>query len=519
MKPGKFDATVLTFGFAFLYIPIIILVIYSFNESRLVTVWGGFSLKWYAQLWSNEGLMSAAWVTARVGLLSATFGTVLGTLAALALVRYGRFPGRLLFSGMVYAPLVMPEVITGLSLLLLFVSLGIDRSLMTVTIAHTTFTMCYVAIVVQSRLLTFDTSLEEAALDLGSPPVKTFFKITLPLIMPAVVSGWMLAFTLSLDDLVIASFTTGPGATTLPIKIYSQVRLGVTPEINAVCSILIGLVTIGVIVASITTKRRELQRQRDEHVAAQAACRSLAQRTFAPFEMICRRQGDGGEHRVRPGAADEETQGRKVLVPCPVAGGKFGGKRERVIGIGNDAGDRQRFVATGKAGLQHFGGSVREACTVVEPVIGHRSLAAGAQLEIGTRPGQIADRCHIDAGQCAALRSEGEGAGHGGKAWRPARLAGFQRKIHRSLAARHRAGDCKMVGDGGEIGIPDRQRQIAAAGETAAGSDEACSQVAALKRRVGNVELCRLAGCEDAGSHVAQFEGGQVGAIGRQRQV
>lgn len=270
MKPGKFDATILTLGFAFLYIPIVILVIYSFNESKLVTVWGGFSLKWYREMWSNEGLMSAAWVTARVGLMSATIGTVLGTLAALALVRYGRFPGRLLFSGMVYAPLVMPEVITGLSLLLLFVALGIDRSLLTVTIAHTTFTMCYVAIVVQSRLLTFDMSLEEAALDLGCPPVKTFFKITLPLIMPAVISGWMLAFTLSLDDLVIASFTTGPGATTLPIKIYSQVRLGVTPEINAVCSILIGLVTIGVIIASITTKRHELQRQRDEHVAAQA---------------------------------------------------------------------------------------------------------------------------------------------------------------------------------------------------------------------------------------------------------
>ncbi|MCL6705451.1 ABC transporter permease subunit [Pseudomonas sp. R2.Fl] len=269
MKPGKFDATFLTLGFAFLYIPIVILVVYSFNESKLVTVWGGFSLKWYASLWHNEGLMDAAWVTLRVGLLSATLGTVLGTLAALALVRYGRFPGRMLFSGMVYAPLVMPEVITGLSLLLLFVAIGIDRGLLTVTIAHTTFTMCYVAIVVQSRLLTFDMSLEEAAQDLGCPPVKTFFKITLPLILPAVISGWMLAFTLSLDDLVIASFATGPGATTLPIKIYSQVRLGVTPEINAVCSILIGLVTIGVIIASITMKRRELQRQRDEHFAAQ----------------------------------------------------------------------------------------------------------------------------------------------------------------------------------------------------------------------------------------------------------
>ncbi|MBO3758920.1 ABC transporter permease [Ciceribacter sp. L1K22] len=269
MKPGKFDATFLTIGFAFLYIPIVILVIYSFNESKLVTVWGGFSLKWYASLWSNQGLMDAAWITAQVGLLSATLGTVLGTMAALTLVRYGRFPGRMLFSGMVYAPLVMPEVITGLSLLLLFVAVGLDRGLMTVIIAHTTFTMCYVAIVVQSRLLTFDMSLEEAAQDLGCPPVKTFFKITLPLILPAVISGWMLAFTLSLDDLVIASFTTGPGATTLPIKIYSQVRLGVTPEINAVCSILIGFVTIGVIIASITTKQREQQRQRDEHYAAQ----------------------------------------------------------------------------------------------------------------------------------------------------------------------------------------------------------------------------------------------------------
>ncbi|NKN34738.1 ABC transporter permease [Agrobacterium sp. a22-2] len=270
MKPGKFDATVLTLGFAFLYIPIIILVIYSFNDSKLVTVWGGFSLKWYSQMWSNDGLMSAAWVTLRVGLLSASLGTVLGTLTALALVRFNKFPGRLLFSGMVYAPLVMPEVITGLSLLLLFVAIGLDRSLLTVTIAHTTFTMCYVAIVVQSRLLTFDRSLEEAALDLGCPPVKTFFKITLPLILPAVISGWMLAFTLSLDDLVIASFTTGPGATTLPIKIYSQVRLGVTPEINAVCTILIAIVTVGVIIASITTKRHELQRQRDEHFAAAA---------------------------------------------------------------------------------------------------------------------------------------------------------------------------------------------------------------------------------------------------------
>lgn len=268
MKPSRFDPVILTFGFAFLYVPILILVIYSFNDSKLVTVWGGFSLHWYSAIWSNQSLMDAAWVTLRVGLVSATLGTVLGTMAALALVRFGRFRGRMLFSGMVYAPLVMPDVITGLSLLLLFVAMGVDRGIVTITLAHTSFTMCYVAIVVQSKLVVFDRSLEEAALDLGCPPVKTFFRITLPLILPAVVSGWMLAFTLSLDDLVIASFTTGPGATTLPIKIYSQVRLGVTPEINAVCTILISIVTLGVIIASIGTKRRELQRQRDEQIAA-----------------------------------------------------------------------------------------------------------------------------------------------------------------------------------------------------------------------------------------------------------
>ena len=267
MKTSRFDPVVLTIGFAFLYIPILLLVIFSFNASKLVTVWGGFSTHWYAQMWQNQGLMDAAWITLRVGVLSATVATVLGTLAALALTRFVRFPGRMLFSGMIYAPIVMPEVITGLSMLLLFVAINIDRGFWTVMIAHTTFTMCYVAIVVQSRLVTFDRSLEEAALDLGCPPVKTFFKITLPLILPAVIAGWMLAFTLSLDDLVIANFNTGPGATTLPIKIYSQVRLGVTPEINAACTILIGLVTIGVIIASLMTKRAEVQRQRDERAA------------------------------------------------------------------------------------------------------------------------------------------------------------------------------------------------------------------------------------------------------------
>jgi putrescine transport system permease protein len=267
MKTSRFDPVVLTLGFAFLYIPILLLVIFSFNASKLVTVWGGFSTHWYVQMWQNQGLMDAAWITIRVALLSATIATALGTLAALALTRFMRFPGRMLFSGMIYAPIVMPEVITGLSMLLLFVAIGVDRGFWTVMIAHTTFTMCYAAIVVQSRLVTFDRSLEEAALDLGCPPVKTFFKITLPLILPAVIAGWMLAFTLSLDDLVIANFNTGPGATTLPIKIYSQVRLGVTPEINAACTILIGFVTVAVIIASIMTKRSEVQRQRDERAA------------------------------------------------------------------------------------------------------------------------------------------------------------------------------------------------------------------------------------------------------------
>lgn len=264
---GRFNVAALVLGFAFLYLPIVLLVIYSFNESRLVTVWAGFSTRWYVSLLSNRGLMEAAWVTARIAFISATVATVLGTMAAVALTRYTRFRGRLLFSGMVFAPLVMPEVITGLSLLLLFVAIGLDRGFMTVTLAHITFSMCFVAVVVQSRLVSFDRSLEEAAMDLGATPMRAFFQVTLPIILPAVISGWMLAFTLSLDDLVIASFTSGPGATTLPMKIYSQVRLGVTPEINAVCTILIGVVTIGVIAASITNKRRELRRRREELLA------------------------------------------------------------------------------------------------------------------------------------------------------------------------------------------------------------------------------------------------------------
>ncbi|MBY3135267.1 ABC transporter permease subunit [Rhizobium leguminosarum] len=271
LKWTRFNIFSVTLGFAFLYLPIVLLVIFSFNESKLVTVWGGFSTKWYVSLLSNQGLLDAAWVTIRVGLLSATVATILGTMAALTLVRYTRFRGRMLFSGMIYAPLVMPDVITGLSLLLLFVAIGFDRGFWTITLAHTTLTMCFVAVVVQSRLLSFDQSIEEAAQDLGAPPVRTFFEITLPIIAPAVLSGWILAFTLSLDDLVIASFTSGPGATTLPMRIYSQVRLGVTPEINAVCTILIAIVTVGVICASVVTKRREIQRQRDERAAAAGA--------------------------------------------------------------------------------------------------------------------------------------------------------------------------------------------------------------------------------------------------------
>ncbi len=263
-----FNITALVLGFAFLYIPILLLVLYSFNASRLVTVWAGFSTQWYGALLENEQLLDAVWVTLRVAFLSSVVATVLGTMAALALTRYGRFRGRTLFSGMTYAPLVMPEVITGLSLLLLFVAIGFERGFWTITLAHITFTMCFVAVVVQSRLVTFDRALEEAALDLGCPPLKTFFTITLPLILPAVLSGFMLAFTLSMDDLVIASFTTGPGATTLPMRIYSQVRLGVTPEINAICTILIGIVALAVVIASAFAKSHEARHKRDEQAAA-----------------------------------------------------------------------------------------------------------------------------------------------------------------------------------------------------------------------------------------------------------
>lgn len=256
---GRFNswhATSLVLGILFLYTPIVLLVIYSFNESRLVTVWGGFSTKWYAALLDNDGLKNAAWVTLKLAFAASTIAAVLGTFAGLALARFGRFRGRTLFSGMIYAPLLMPEVITGLSLLLMFVAIGLDRGFVTLTIAHVTFTMCYVAVVVQARMHQMDRSIEEAALDLGCTPLRAFVTVTLPLIAPAVLAGWLLSFTLSLDDLVIASFTSGPGATTLPMKIYSSVRLGVSPEINAVSTILIGLVATGVLIASLINRRR-----------------------------------------------------------------------------------------------------------------------------------------------------------------------------------------------------------------------------------------------------------------------
>jgi putrescine transport system permease protein len=253
-KLSPFNITALALGLAFLYLPIAILVIYSFNASRLVTVWGGWSTRWYTEFFNDRAMLDAAWMSFRVGAVSATAATILGTLAALALSRGARFRGRGLFSSMLYAPLVMPEVIIGLSLLLLFVALDAERGVWTVTIAHTTLTMCFVATVVQSRLNALDLSLEEAAMDLGCDPVGAFVAVTLPLILPSIAAGWMLAFTLSLDDLVIASFTTGPGSATLPIRIYSEVRLGVKPEINAICTLVIGLIAAVIVVASLVSR-------------------------------------------------------------------------------------------------------------------------------------------------------------------------------------------------------------------------------------------------------------------------
>ncbi len=273
---STFVLTMLVFGFAFLYGPIFSLIIFSFNKSKLVTVWGGFSTKWYGELIRNDQIIEAALLSLRIAVVNATFAVALGTLAGMALARFGRFRGRTLFSGMVTAPLVMPEVITGLSLLLLFVSLEqlvgwpSGRGITTITIAHSTFSMAYVAIIVQSRLAGLDESIEEAALDLGARPAKVFFFITLPIISPALVSGWLLAFTMSLDDLVIASFVSGPGSSTLPMVIFSKVRLGVSPEVNALATIIVLLVTVGIVAAGWITSRQEKARERDVQQALSA---------------------------------------------------------------------------------------------------------------------------------------------------------------------------------------------------------------------------------------------------------
>ncbi len=265
MKKTSWFVTIATaLGFAFLYIPIISLIIFSFNESKLVTVWSGFSTKWYGKLLQDPQILGAAWISLKIAFISASLAVILGTLAAFVLVRFRRFTGKRLMSGMITAPLVMPDVIIGLSLLLLFISMEsifgwpAGRGMTTIIIAHTTFAMAYVAIVVQSRLVDMDESLEEAALDLGAKPARVFFDITLPMISPALVSGWLLSFTLSLDDLVIASFVSGPGASTLPMVIFSKVRLGVSPDINALATIIIVIVAIGVVIASTQMKPKKV---------------------------------------------------------------------------------------------------------------------------------------------------------------------------------------------------------------------------------------------------------------------
>jgi putrescine transport system permease protein len=263
-------------GFAFFYIPILSMIFFSFNKSRLATVWGGFSTEWYWKLFANKQVINAAILSLEIALVSATIATILGTMAGIALARFRRFRGRTLFSGFVTAPLIMPEVITGISMLMLFILMGQyigwpgKRGFTTVTIAHITFSMTFVTTIVQSRLSSMDISIEEAAMDLGSKPWEVLKDVTLPIIMPAIMSGWLLAFTISLDDVVITNFTTGPGATTLPILIWSKVKLGVTPDINALASIVIILVGICVGIAGIIMNRAEKRRERDIHLATAA---------------------------------------------------------------------------------------------------------------------------------------------------------------------------------------------------------------------------------------------------------
>ncbi len=266
----------LCFGFAFFYIPIISMIFFSFNKSRLATVWGGFSTQWYGKLFQNDQIMNAALLSLQIALVSATIATVLGTMAGIALARFRRFRGRTVFSGFVTAPLIMPEVITGISMLMLFILMAQwigwpgKRGFTTVTIAHITFSMTYVTTIIQSRLSSADISVEEAAMDLGARPWQVLKDITLPIISPAILSGWLLAFTISLDDVVISNFTTGPGATTLPILVWSKVKLGVTPDINALATLIILVVSTGVVAAGIIMHRAESRRERDIQLAFKA---------------------------------------------------------------------------------------------------------------------------------------------------------------------------------------------------------------------------------------------------------
>jgi putrescine transport system permease protein len=272
-----FSRTLLVFGLVFLYVPILSMVVFSFNNSRLVTVWDSANsptLKWYSALMSNDQILGAAWLSIQIAMIAATGAVILGTLAGVTLTRFGPFRGRALLAGMTTAPLVMPEVITGLSLLLLFVALeqtiGWPKGggAVTITLAHITFCMAYVTVVVQSRLVGFDESLEEAAMDLGARPAKVFFRITLPLIVPALVSGWLLAFTLSWDDLVISQFVAGPGSSTLPMVIFSKVRLGVSPDVNALATIMVLIVASGIVASSIWMRYQNKRRERDMRLAA-----------------------------------------------------------------------------------------------------------------------------------------------------------------------------------------------------------------------------------------------------------
>jgi putrescine transport system permease protein len=278
-RRGIFSRTALVLGLVFLYVPILSMIVYSFNNSRLVTVWDAAhspTLKWYGVLLSDAEVLDAAWLSLRVAVCAATAASILGTLAGMALARFGAFRGRSLLVGMTTAPIVMPEVISGLSLLLLFVALeqiiGWPRGMgaLTITLAHISFCMAYVTVVIQSRLAGFDESLEEAAQDLGARPVKVFWRITLPLILPAVLAGWLLAFTLSWDDLVISQFVAGPGSSTLPMVIFSKVRLGVSPDVNALATLLVSLVVSGVVVATLWMRHRQRRRERDLQLAAAA---------------------------------------------------------------------------------------------------------------------------------------------------------------------------------------------------------------------------------------------------------